>query len=474
MNRKRKLFWAKTGVIMAALPFLMWAYEYGPDAGYSGVPKESGTCNTSGCHVGTNVNAGGGSVSVAFPNGLTYTPGVKQHLVVTIADPAQRAWGFQLTPRLSSASNTMAGSVSFSDTTTQLMCADANLTREVAVCQSGAGSGCQQPTGAPTCPTGLTLQYMEHSLTGYNGTKGKTGSATYEFDWTPPATDVGNVVIYVAGNAANGDLTQNGDHIYTNTYTLTPAAAGGGGNTPTITDVVNGANFQPGIEAGSWVTIKGTNLANTDPGRTWRADEIVNNNLPTSLDNVSVTINNKPAYVYFISPTQINVQAPSDSATGSVSVVVKNNGAASAAFPAQMNAYSPAFFQYGDGTPYVIATRFPDNALIANPATAAFPAVAAKAGDIVILWATGFGATSPDTPAGIVVAGAPAVATAPTVTVGGVNAPLVTSAVLSPGSVGLYQIAIQLPANVPKGAVDVVGSVGGFQSISGAKLFVGN
>jgi uncharacterized protein (TIGR03437 family) len=50
-----------------------------------------------------------------------------------------------------------------------------------------------------------------------------------------------------------------------------------------ISSVVNGASFQPGIEAGSWVTILGTNLANTIPGRTWRADEIVAGRRPTSI-----------------------------------------------------------------------------------------------------------------------------------------------------------------------------------------------
>ena len=40
-----------------------------------------------------------------------------------------------------------------------------------------------------------------------------------------------------------------------------------------VESVTNGASFQPGIEAGSWVQIKGSNLANTNPGRIWRADE---------------------------------------------------------------------------------------------------------------------------------------------------------------------------------------------------------
>jgi uncharacterized protein (TIGR03437 family) len=467
MKRKRKLFWAKTGVILAAIPILAWALETGPDAGHSGVPNELGTCLQEGCHVGT-LNPSSGNVKITFPDGQTYTPGVKQHLTVTISDTpgTPRAWGFQLTARLSSNTNTLAGSFASTDANSTMMCADAKLVAELeSPYKAGASQIC-----SPTFKPSLTLQYMEHSFAGYRATLGKAGSASYELDWTPPSTDVGSVTFYVAANSGPATPTAiNTDaHIFTTTYTLTAGSAGGG-NTPTISSVTNGASFQPGIEAGSWVTIKGSNLSSTDPGRTWRADEIVNNNLPTALDNVSVTINNKPAYVYFISPTQINVQAPSDTATGSVSVVVKNNGASSAAFTAQINPFSPAFFMYG--APYAIATRFPDNALIGNPTVVA-STTAAKAGDVITLWATGFGSTSPDTPAGIVVSGAPQVATSVTVTVGGVNAPLVAPCVLSPGSVGLYQISIQLPANVPKGDVDVVGSVGGFQSISGVKLFV--
>ena len=72
-----------------------------------------------------------------------------------------------------------------------------------------------------------------------------------------------------------------------------------------ITSVLNGASYLNGIEAGSWVMIQGTNLANTYPGRTWRGDEVVNGNLPTALDGVSVTIDGKPAFVYYISGTQV-------------------------------------------------------------------------------------------------------------------------------------------------------------------------
>jgi uncharacterized protein (TIGR03437 family) len=232
---------------------------------------------------------------------------------------------------------------------------------------------------------------------------------------------------------------------------------------------VNGAGFQAGITPGSWVYIAGSRLANTSPGRTWRGDEIVGGNLPTSLDGVSVTINGKPAYVEYVSPDVINVLAPPDGAVGPVNIIVTNNGTASAPFSATLQPFSPAFFQY-TGTSYAIATRYPDNALIGNPSV--IPGtVAAKPGDILTLWGTGFGATDPDTASGKVVTIAGAARIPPTVTVGGVPATLV-SAVLSPGSVGLFQVAIQLPASLAGGGSAVQATSGGISSPARVNIFV--
>jgi uncharacterized protein (TIGR03437 family) len=215
--------------------------------------------------------------------------------------------------------------------------------------------------------------------------------------------------------------------------------------------------------------IQGANLANTFPGRTWRNDEIVNGNLPTSLDGVSLTIDGKPAFVYYISPTQINVQAPSDSTVGAVNVVVNNNGNIGAPAAAQLQAVAPAFFMYL-GTNYAVTSRVPDYAMVGDPSVVP-GTVAAKPGDTVVLWGTGFGATSPPVPAGTEVSGAPAVVTAPTVTVGGVAAQVIGT-VLTTGSAGLYQVAIQLPDTVPTGAVAVRASIGSAQTQAGALLFV--
>ena len=58
----------------------------------------------------------------------------------------------------------------------------------------------------------------------------------------------------------------------------------------------------PTIQPGSWVTIYGTNLATSTA--TWTG------NFPTSLGGTTVTINGKPAYLSYVSPTQIDLQAP--------------------------------------------------------------------------------------------------------------------------------------------------------------------
>ncbi len=444
MDRRRKIFLGKAAAVAAAIPFLLYAYEYGPPGGAAGVPGEQ-TCIQIGCHTGT-VNSFGGNVSVTFPGGLTYTPGVKQHLVVTVTDSAQKRFGFQLTARLASSSTTQAGAFTpGADGYTQLVC----------------GFDLASVPPQTSCPA---LEYIEHTLKSYQASP---VVSSFEFDWTPPSTNVGNIVIYVAGNAVNGDLQPTGDHVYTANYTLTPAAAGA---TPTITDpngVVNGAGFQSTIQSGSWVTIFGSNLATNT--RTWTDKDFVNGQAPTSLDGTSVSINGKPAFVYYISPTQLNVQAPTDSSTGTVNVQVTVSGSGSNTVSANMQAFSPAFFMFqANNNNYAIAQRNPDYTLIGPSGVP--NTVKAKPGDVIILWGTGFGATNPAVPAGQPVTGAPQVTTAPTITIGGVTAQYI-SAVLSPGAVGLYQVAVTVPSGVT-GDVPVVASVSGAQSPANVFLAV--
>jgi uncharacterized protein (TIGR03437 family) len=72
-----------------------------------------------------------------------------------------------------------------------------------------------------------------------------------------------------------------------------------------------------------------------------------------------------------------------------------------------------------------------------------------------------------------VVSGAPATASTPVVTVGGMQVQVISSG-LTTGTAGLYQITIQLPANVPTGTLAVEASIGGAQTPAGATVVIAN
>jgi uncharacterized protein (TIGR03437 family) len=93
---------------------------------------------------------------------------------------------------------------------------------------------------------------------------------------------------------------------------------------------------------------------------------------------------------YFISPGQINVLAP-DIASGPIAVTVTTAAGASAPFSATANVYAPALFTWPENQPVV--TR-QDYSFVAKPGTfSAATTVAAKPGEVLILWATGLGPT---------------------------------------------------------------------------------
>jgi uncharacterized protein (TIGR03437 family) len=440
---------AQAVAIGTALPMLLLAYLSGLDAGVAGVPEED-TCAD--CHNGPS---GSGSVTVTFPGARTYTPGAKQHLVVNIADPSQQRWGFQLTARQANSSSTQAGSFAGgADGYTQLVCTQTDF---------------RSQAFGNTCDTnGMALEYIEHTASGSR--LGTTGGVTFEFDWTPPATDVGNLVVYVAALAANGDNTDRGDHSYTARYTITsPSAVPAPQPTISSGGVFNAASFQPGVSAGSWVTIQGSNLAGNT--RSWSAGDFEDGALPTQLDGVSVKIDGKPAYVAFISPAQINVQAPADSALGPVPVEVTFNASPSSPGTAQLQAVSPGLFLWSGK--YAVATHSDF-----SPAAPAglFPGVTtvpAKPGESIILWGTGFGATNPTVAPGIVPPANPLanVANPVTATIGNMAA-TVLGAAISPGNPGLYQIAVQVPPSAPDGDLPVIAQVNGIQSSSNVLLNV--
>ncbi len=235
------------------------------------------------------------------------------------------------------------------------------------------------------------------------------------------------------------------------------------------TGVVNGASFSTTLAPNGWVSIFGGGLSATTRG--WLAADFVNNQLPTQLDGVAVTVNGEPAFPAFISPTQINFLVPSDLAPGSVQVTTTNNGLTSAPVNLTLTPAAPAFFQLSEK--YVAATHA-DGTLSGPPAlitgVTTSPLVP---GETVVLYGSGFGPTAPGITNGQVVTTAASLASPLTLTIGGLPA-TVTFAGLS--ATGLYQINAVVPA-VPAGSgpqsdAVVTAEVMGMQSQAGALLSI--
>ena len=232
--------------------------------------------------------------------------------------------------------------------------------------------------------------------------------------------------------------------------TLTPAASGG--NRPVITSnggVVNGASFAPGIVAGAWTTLFGSNLAAAL--KTWDGLIDGQGNFPTAIDGVRVTIDGLPAFINFISANQINVQAPALTRTGMVPVVVTTPGGTSETVMANVVREAPGLFLFTQSpVRYPAAVRATDGRFIAPAGL--FPGLTtepAKPGDIVLLFGTGFGPTTPAVTPGRVFSGAAPLAdlSALQVRIGGMS---VTPSFAGLSGSGLYQFNVTVP-NLPDG-----------------------
>ena len=300
--------------------------------------------------------------------------------------------------------------------------------------------------------TGVIATVAGNGIAGFSGDNG-------------PATSAGlnnpnDVAVDNSGNFYISDSTNN---------RVRKVTTGSGGAPPSISanGVVNGASFQPGIVPNSWATIQGANLAGAVD--TWNSF-IVNGKLPTSLDSVTVSVGGKPAYLYYVSPSQINLLAP-DIPPGSTQVTVSTAAGTSSTFTVNAAQYGPAFFPWPNNQ--AVATRQDFSFAVAPGTFQGATTTAAKPGDVIILWGTGFGPTAPASPTGIQVPGDQTYSTStlPTVTIKGVAA-TVYGAALAPGFAGLYQIAIQVPPSLSNGTWPVVATIGGASSPGGLSLSV--
>ena len=244
-----------------------------------------------------------------------------------------------------------------------------------------------------------------------------------------------------------------------------------------ITSVQNGASFNTTLAANTYVTIKGQGLSTTTAGRVWANADFTTNsngtlNMPTSLDGTSVTVNGTAAYVYYVSPTQLNIITPGITATGNgIPVIVTLNGQSSAPSSVTLQNLAPAFFAYYPGTAddgkYLVAQHaatFTDvGKLGLYPTAPANFTTPAKPGETIVLYGTGFGPTSPPIAQGIVTDKVYNLSPTPTATLGGIAAQ-VSFAGLSPGFGQVYQFNVVVPSGLPDGDVPVVASTGGYSS----------
>ena len=294
---------------------------------------------------------------------------------------------------------------------------------------------------------------------------GFLAGATVEWNGTPLATtfvNSGELTAAVPANLAVGALTA----------TIVATNPGGAPSTAAklAITVAQPAVAQGGvvplysatsvIQAGSWISIYGTGLGNGT--YTWTG------NYPTSLGGTSVKINNKAAYLWLVSPTQINLQAPTDTATGTVNVVVTTPSGTTTS-TVTLAPYGPSFSLLPASNYAAAVILTPDGSgaygggtydLAGPVGQFSFKTRPVKAGETVEFYGVGFGPTSPAVPPGKAFTGAAPTTNPVTVTIGGATAKVLFSGMT--GS-GVYQFNVVMPA-VGSGDQTMLATVGGATS----------
>ncbi|MGO9228462.1 MAG: SBBP repeat-containing protein [Bryobacteraceae bacterium] len=312
-------------------------------------------------------------------------------------------------------------------------------------------------------PAGTALVYST-----YLG--GSIGDRAYALTLDPS----GNA--YIAGSAYSADFPvtqqafQTTNHAAANrasTAFLAKLNLSGAGTSPAPAIASGGIVPVDGtvstIQPGEWVSIFGTNPASSTA--TWNGD------FPIFLGGTSVTVDGREAFLSYVSPGQINLQAPDDTATGTVPVLVttKDGSATASVTLAQVG---PSFFLL-DGKHVAGIILKPDGSgaygggaydIIGPIGTAmGYSTVAAKAGDIIELFGTGFGPTNPTVEAGQTFAGAAPTTSAVNLRINNVS---ITPTFAGLSGAGVYQINLAIPAGLGTGDLPLVATVGGVQTPS--------
>jgi uncharacterized protein (TIGR03437 family) len=298
---------------------------------------------------------------------------------------------------------------------------------------------------------------------------GQAGSGAFLWRFDPSGADLGNVQRGTFATLAYGVATDSsGAYV----------AGGSGGmqlgpnpigdqdgflfkvpHPPLLTGVSDAFTGQPGVAPTTWTTLYGSGLSAVT--RTWDS-AIQGVRLPTALDEVRVTINGRPATIYFVSPGQVNVLPPLDDATGNIQVTLENRYGASLPIQVRKGAVLPAFYApFGESTGLRVTAVGLDGSYVGKVGLDPRVTRAARPGEIVQIFATGFGATNPAAPSDTIFTGAPEIVTRPRITIGGREAVFTGSGYLV--GAGLYQFNVTIP-DVADGDHVILAEVGGVTS----------
>ena len=228
---------------------------------------------------------------------------------------------------------------------------------------------------------------------------------------------------------------------------------------PTFTadGVVDAASFVSGISPGSIASLFGVRLSTAPDVASAQSFP-----LPLQLQGTSVTVNGIPApllaVVGVLGSEQINFQVPFETAApGEARIVVSSGGRDSVPIDVPLLPAKPAVFVIGGIGPAIV------HGLTGALVTATSPA---QAGEVVVIYCTGLGAVTPQVPTG---SAAPTTTLSQAVlpfavTVGGKDA-VADFAGLAPTFAGLYQINLEIPADLTGASLPLVIQVSGFSSL---------
>jgi uncharacterized protein (TIGR03437 family) len=231
-------------------------------------------------------------------------------------------------------------------------------------------------------------------------------------------------------------------------------------NGPVITKVSDNLIDGGPLVPGGWFYVKGSELSETT--RIWGGSDFIDGTtLPTDLNGVEVWVNGAPVPVYFISPGQVNAQAPSN-ISGSVSVQVVRLGIPSNTLIAQVAQIQPSLYFYQVGSKNYAAALFLDYALMGDPAVT--PGTRkAKPSDVILLYASGLAPSQ----SGAVTSPVPM--TGVTVTIGTADAPVSFAGLVAPGQ---FQVNFTMP-QLPPGEYSITVSASGKTSQANVLFEIG-